>query len=184
MNLQIEKYKKLNEIAIKNGVVIFGEDTDVEIPASELAQSFEFDFPIYNRSYKNLGINDAINLYNETIKPLNPEVIFIHIGKNNTLLEMEDKINFEQTYIKLIEHIKETNKKCKVVVVGVNDKLIDQQLKHIADSTKSEYGDIASVKVWSPQATKSITSFVQTMDVRRYCKSKPIYDLLKVIFTY
>ena len=111
MNLQIEKYKKLNEIAIKNGVVIFGENADVEIPASELAQSFEFDFPIYNRSYKNLGINDAINLYNETIKPLNPEVIFVHIGKNDTLLEMEDKINFEQTYIKLIEHIKESLKK-------------------------------------------------------------------------
>jgi len=57
-------------------------------------------------------------------------------------------------------------------------------LKYIADSTKCEFVDISSIKVWNPQAIKNVTSFVQTMGVRRYCKSKPIYDILKILFTY
>ena len=51
MEIQTKKYQKLNEFALKNGVVIFGEGADTEIPASELVQSFELDYPAYNRSF-------------------------------------------------------------------------------------------------------------------------------------
>lgn len=181
METQIKKYQKLNEIALKNGVVLFGEGLDTEIPASELKQSFELDFPIYNRSFLNLDLENAITLYDECVKTLIPDTVLLHIGTNDATLFNENKTEFEQKYIELIEHIKSIDKKCRIVVVSVDNTEINQQLKYIADSTKCEFGDLTAIKVWNPQATKNVTSFVQAMGVRRYCK-KPVYDILKILF--
>ena len=186
MEKQIKNYQKLNNIALKNGVVLFGESIDTEIPASELAQSFEFDYAIYNRSFLELNLDNSIAIYESCIKSLMPDTLLIHIGANDFNLFNEDKALFEQKYIALIEHIKKADKKCRIVVVSIdidNDS-INQELKYIADSTKCEFGDLSTVKVWNPQATKGVTSFVQTMGVRRYCKNKPIYDILKILFCY
>ena len=59
METQTKKYQKLNEFALKNGVVIFGEGADTEIPASELVQSFELDYPAYNRSFFKLNLENS-----------------------------------------------------------------------------------------------------------------------------
>ena len=182
METQIKKYKKLNDFALKNGVVLFGEGIDTEIPASELAQSFELDYPVYNRSFLELNLENSIALYDNCIKNLIPDTVLLHIGTNDIAFFNENKAAFEQKYIALIEHIKATDKKCRIVVVSVDNEIINQSLKYIADSTKCEFGDLSSIKVWNPQATKNVTSFVQTMGVRRYCKSKPIYDILKILF--
>ncbi|MBQ8395215.1 MAG: hypothetical protein IJX49_06540 [Clostridia bacterium] len=183
METQIKKYQKLNEVALKNGVVIFGEGLDTEIPASELGQSFGLEFPVYNRSFLNLGLDDAIALYDACVKPLMPDTILLHIGANDSALFTENKAEFEKKYIALIEHIKATDKKCRIVVVSVDYTEISQQLKYIADSTQCEFGDISSVKVWNPQTTKNVVFFAEAMGVRRYCK-KPVYDLLKIFFNY
>ena len=182
METQIKKYQRLNELALKNGVVLFGEGIDTEIPASELAQSFELDYPVYNRSFFELNLKNSIALYDSCIKNLIPDTVLLHIGTNDLDLFNENKVGFEQKYISLIEHIKAMNKKCRIVVVSIDNKIVNQELKYIADSTKCEFGNLSSIKVWSPQAIKSITSFVQSMGINRYCKDKPIYDILKILF--
>lgn len=184
METQVKKYQKLNELAVKNGVVIFGEGIDADIPASELAQSFELDYPVYNRSFLNLSLEDASTIYDECIKSLMPDTLLLHIGANDCSLFKENQTAFEQKYISLIEHIKETDKKCRIVVVSVENDTINYALRNVADSTKCEFGDLSSIKVWNPQATKNVTSFIQSMGVRKYCKGKPIYDLLKIFFCY
>ena len=184
METQIKKYQKLNEFALKNGVVIFGEGIDTEIPASELVQSFELDCPVYNRSFLELNLENSIALYDSCIKNLIPDTVLLHIGINDLDFFNENKVAFEQKYISLIEHIKTMDKKCRIVVVSIDNKTINQELKYIADSTKCEFVDIYSIKVWNPQATKNVTTFVQTMGVRKYCNRKPIYDILKILFTY
>ena len=184
METQIKKYQKLNNVGLKNGVVIFGEGIDTEIPASELKQSFELEYPVYNRSFLNLCLEDAISLYDACVKSLMPDTILLHIGANDSALFTKNKAEFEEKYIALIEHIKATDKKCRIVVVSIDNTEINQQLKYIANSLQCEFGDLSTVKVWNPQTTKNVTSFVQTMGVRRYCKNKPVYDLLKILFCY
>ena len=184
METQIKKYRKLNEIALKGGVVIFGEGTDTEIPASELKHSFELEDPVYNRSFLALSLDDAIALYDECVAPLAPDTVLLHIGANEEDLFEQNQTAFEQKYIALIEHIKTLNKKCRIVVVSVEGSTLNPSLKYIADSTKCEFGDLSGSKVWNPQTTKNVTSFIQSMGVRRYCKTKPVYDLLKIFFCY
>ena len=48
----VNEYKKLNSIATQQGVVVFGEGNDVNIPVSELKQSFNLDCAVYNRSFR------------------------------------------------------------------------------------------------------------------------------------
>ena len=184
METQIKKYQKLNEFALKNGVVIFGEGADTEIPASELVQSFELDYPAYNRSFFKLNLENSIALYEGCIKNLIPDTVLLHIGANDVAFFNENKVAFEQKYIALIEHIKTIDKKCRIVVVSIDNETINRALKNIADSTKCEFGDLSTIKVWNPRAMKNVTSFVQTMGVGRYCKRKPIYDVLKILFAY
>ena len=86
METQIKKYQKLNNVGLKNGVVIFGEGIDTEIPASELKQSFELEYPVYNRSFLNLCLEDAISLYDACVKSLMPDTILLHIGANDSAL--------------------------------------------------------------------------------------------------
>ena len=182
METQIKKYEKLNDFALKNCVVLFGEGVDMDIPASEVAQSLELDYPIYNRSFLELNLENSIELYDSCIKNLKPDTVLLHIGTNDIAFFNENKVAFEQKYISLIEHIKTTDKKCRIVVVSIGNKIINQYLRYIADSTKCEFCDLSSIKVWNPQTTKSVTNFVQTIGVGRYCKRKPIYDILKILF--
>lgn len=184
MDIQIKKYQKLNDFALKNGVVLFGEGVDTDIPASELAQSFELDCPIYNRSFLELNLENSIALYDSCIENLMPDTVLLHIGTNDLTFFNENKVAFEQKYIALIEHIKATDKKCRIIVVSINNEIINQELKYIADSTQCEFVDISSIRVWNPQATKNVTTFVQTMGIGRYCKNKPIYDISKILFCY
>lgn len=183
MKAQIKQYQRLNEIALKNGVVIFGEGLDKDIPACELKQSFGLDFPVYNRSFLNLTLDEAIGLYDACVKELTPDTVLLHIGENDSATFAENKSAFEKKYVALIEHIKQTDKKCRIVVVSVDNAEISRQLKYIADSTQCEYGDVSSVRLWNPRATKDVVSFAESMGVRRYCK-KPVYDLLKIFFCY
>lgn len=184
MEKELKKYLRLNNFALKNGVVLFGEGIDIEIPAGELAQSFELNYPVYNRSFVKLNLENSIELYDSCIKNLTPNTVLLHIGTNDILLFNENKVVFEQKYNALIEHIKTTNKGCRIVVVSVNNETINKELRYIADSSKCEYGDLTSIRVWNPQTTKIVTKFIQAMGVKTYYKSKPIYDILKIFFNY
>ena len=76
-------YEELNNIAQKNAVILFGGAMDKKIPVAELAQSFEFDFKIYNRSEELLSVKNAKDIYSKNIQPLEPEAILIHIGETD-----------------------------------------------------------------------------------------------------
>ena len=56
MEREIQEYKRLNSIASTGGIVIFGANTDREIPVGELKESFNLEYSAYNRSFSNLSI--------------------------------------------------------------------------------------------------------------------------------
>ena len=57
---EIKKYQRLNELAEQNGIVIFGGNTDKELPLCELRQSYNIEQKMYNRSISGLSVKDAI----------------------------------------------------------------------------------------------------------------------------
>lgn len=189
-DLEIKKYKKLNEFAETDGIVIFGEGTDTNIPLCELRQALGVDEKMYNRSFSKLSINDAVSVFDACISPIAPETVFIHIGESDVAAFNENHSDFDIEYRALIKHIREQNKKCRIAVISIknsNNNLdveeMNKHLKYIAESEKCEFGDLTVQKVWNPKATMQTTSFIRSMGFVHSLKTPmPLYDLFRVLF--
>lgn len=180
MEKEIKNYQRLNAIATTGGVVIFGENADKDIPVAELKESFNLEYSAYNRSFTDLNLENAIELYDSCVKELLPDTVMIHIGSNSDY--WENIADFEQKYIQLINHIKGLNKNVRVVVVSVEDEETNRHLRNIADSTRTEYQSILHSSLWNPQSIKSVNSFVQSMGIFGSKRKASAYDLAKIFF--
>lgn len=189
---QTKKYKFLNQLADKNGIVIFGGSEDLDIPIGELKQAFSIDSNVYNRSIDNLSILNAIPAYDSCVLPLMPETILLHIGKADLEFFYEDSAAFDQKFRELISHIREKNKSCHIGIISLknhendsNITKINQHLKYIAESEHCEYSDISNRRVWNPKNTKDAISFVYSTGFIYSLKNpRPLYDLVKIFFFY
>ena len=189
-DLEIKKYRKLNEFAETDGIVIFGEGTDTNIPLCELRQALGVDEKMYNRSFSKLSINDAVSVFDACISPIAPETVFIHIGESDVAAFNENHSDFDIEYRALIKHIREQNKKCRIAVISIKNtdnnsdvEEMNKHLKYIAESEKCEFGDLTVQKVWNPKATMQTTSFIRSMGFVHSLKTPmPLYDLFRVLF--
>lgn len=189
---ELDRYLALNKIAESNGTVIFGGSDAKEIPLCELKQAFELNVLLYNRSFSNLSVRDAAELYNKCIAKLKSETIFLHIGEADLEFFTEHSAGFGQDYRNLIKTIQSSNPKCNIVIVSLKNPdenivitELNKHLKYIAESEHCEYCDISTKRVWNPRETKDIISFVYSTGFVRPLKHKhPVYDLVKILFCY
>jgi len=189
---EIKNYKKLNELAEQGGIVIFGYGVDKEIPTCEIRQAFAVESKVYNRSFDNLSVNDALSVYKETVAALSPETVLLHIGETDIDFFAKSSTEFDNKYRKLIGYIKSQNKKCRIAIISLrnydcNPQIaeINKHLKYIADSEQCEYGDISAKMVWNPKASMEVSSFVYSIGFVHSIKNKrPLYDLVKMLFCY
>ena len=189
---EIQNYTKLNELAEQGGIVIFGDGKDKDIPTCELRQAFAVESKVYNRSFDNLSVNEAVSVYKKVVGPLEPETVLIHLGEADLSTLGVNLTEFDNKYLELIKVIKTQNKKCRIAVISLKNydnvpqiAELNKHLKYIADSEKCEYGDIATKKVWNPKASMEVASFVYSIGFVHPLKNKrPLYDLVKMLFCY
>ena len=134
MEREIKEYQSLNQVAKIGGVVIFGEHEDREIPVGELRESFNLEYSAYNRSFSDLTLDNAVELYDSCVASLSPDTVMLHIGNNGEY--WKDISGFEQKYIALIKHIKEVSKGVRVVVVSVNDEETNKTSQYDCDQNR------------------------------------------------
>ena len=181
-------YEELNNIAQKNAVILFGGTMDKRIPVAELAQSFEFDFKIYNRSEELLSVKNAKDIYSKNIQPLEPEAILIHIGESDQNLFKNSSVDFDNYYMSMLETIKNTNKNCRVALISVRneneDRLITEMNRHIkaiAESEQCDFINLDNVKLWNPRATKASVDFAYSMGLK---SKKPLRNIAEILYSY
>ena len=187
---EILKYQKLNELAQTGGIVILGGSEDLNIPLCEIRQAFEMEENLYNRSFSDLAVTDAMAAYDACVAVLKPETILLHIGQQDLDMLQQNSAQFDNQYRALINHIREQNKHCRVAIVSLrnyeNDPVIaemNKHLKYIADMEHCEYGDIANRRVWNPKATLETAIFVRNIGFMGPLKvERSIFDLTKMLF--
>lgn len=192
ISLETQRYNKLNALAETDGIVIFGCKEDKNIPTGELCRAFSLDTNVYNRSFEELSVKNAVEVYEQTIAPLNPETLLIHLGEADIDFFTQNPGEFDNKYRELINTVRKHNKKCRISVISLrnykNDRNItemNKHLKYLADSEKCEYGDIASKRVWNPKAEMEAVSFVYSIGfVNPLQNKRPLYDLVKILFCY
>lgn len=181
-------YQELNTVAKKNAVILMGGDLDKQIPVAELAQSFDFNFQIYNRSEEKLSVKQARTFFQDNINAMEPEGIIIHLGDSDMNLFKTNSADFDKYYLTLLAAVKACNKKCRIALVSVNnpnsDKTIAEMNRHIkalADSEKSVFINLDNAKLWNPQAAKASVSFAYGMGLK---VRKPLTDVAEILYSY
>ena len=132
---QTKTYLSLNELAKPNGTVIFGGKSDIDIPLCELKQAFSLDSNLYNRSFPDLSVTNAIEYYDIYVAELHPESIFLHIGETDIDDFIFSPANYDKKYGELIRQIKSKNQKCHIIIVSLknhdNNSDISEMNKHL-----------------------------------------------------
>ena len=171
-------YQELNTVAKKNAVILMGGDLDKQIPVAELAQSFDFNFQIYNRSEEKLSVKQARTFFQDNINAMEPEGIIIHLGDSDMNLFKTNSADFDKYYLTLLAAVKACNKKCRIALVSVNNPNSD---KTIAESEKAVFINLDNAKLWNPQAAKASVSFAYGMGLK---VRKPLTDVAEILYSY
>jgi len=173
-------------------VILFGGSADREIPVAEIAQSYDFNFPMYNRSFHGLSLRDAKKSFSEKIETMNPEAVILHIGADDLDLFKRNSAEFDIKYIDLISFIKSGNKKRRVALISnldpVNAHLFDEMNRHIkaiADSEHCTFVDINNAKLWNPESTKELMSFMYNIGFDQPLNvKKPLGDISEILYSW
>lgn len=185
-------YKRLNYVAEKNSVIVFGGSIDKSIPVAELSESYEFNFKVYNRSFPSLSVKNAKEAFESCVKPICPEGILIHLGEEDLDLFKNDSSEFDKLYLELISTIKNSDSKTRIALIslfnttGNNVKSeMNRHIKAIAESEKCDYINLDNAQSWKPESTKEVISFVYSLGfVAPLNIKKPLNDIAKILYSY
>lgn len=185
-------YELLNSLAARDGIVIFGGTEDMNIPLCELKQAFALNSDMYNRSVRDLSLQNAKEIYDRCVSALHPGCLLLHIGDADTDLFVKDADRFEGLLRELIRHIRTLSKGCEIAIISVknpnNSETVAEMnrlIRYIADSERCQYGDITTRRVRNLRETQSVVSFVYSTGFVHPLKNKrPLYDLINIMFCY
>ena len=172
----------------KNGVILMGGGIDKAIPVAQLDGEYNFNFELYNKSKSELTLAAAKEYFENTVAPLAPEGVILHLGENDENLIKTNPSAFDSYYIMLIEQIKANNKNCRVALVSVynpennkNISLMNAHIKEVAESEKVPFINLENAKLWHPESTKAACNFAHSMGLK---VRKPLSDVAEILYSY
>ena len=172
----------------KNAVILMGGSLDKEIPVSNLAKEYNFNFDIYNKSNANLSVTTANDYFQKNLAELVPEGILLHIGENDLQLFKSDSSSFDSSYLKLIENIKACNKNCRIALISIENpskdksvELMNAHIKAIAEAEHAGYVSLESASLWNPEALKTSSAFAYNMGLKI---RKPLRDVAEILYSW
>lgn len=169
-------------------VTLLGGTYDKEIPVKKLAEDFELDYDLVNRSTFALSLKNAKEYFKKYISSVKSESYILHLGAEDKDLFRVNPSQFDSLYFELIAEIKKVNPECRLALVSVYDSHVDvvstsinNHIKAIAESEQAEFVNIENAKLWNPIATKSSLEFAQSMGLK---VKKPLFDTAKILYSY
>ncbi|MBQ9539438.1 MAG: hypothetical protein IJU95_09205 [Treponema sp.] len=175
-----------------DSVILFGGNADRDIPVAEIAESYGFNFPMYNRSSYNLSLKDAKKTFQDKVVPMSPESVIIHIGAEDLDLFKKSSAEFDIKYIDLISSVKASCGNSRIALVsnvdasnrGIFDEM-NRHIKAIASSEKCLYVDINNARLWSHEEAKELMSFMYDVGYDKPLNiKKPLGDISEILYSY
>lgn len=145
---EMEKYRNLNHIAESGGIVLFGSNLFASMPVGELAQTYHIHEALYNRSVKDIKIDQIESYLKVCLYDLNPHKIFVNMGD----CDLQDKSLDVDAFISKYEwllYMIHTKTTADIYIVSiVSDSApaiqINSALKKLASKTGCKFIDASS----------------------------------------
>ena len=180
--------KPAKAVEKKNAVILLGGSLDKEIPVSNLAKDYNFNFDIYNKSSEGLTVFGANDYFQKAVAPLAPEGILLHLGEEDVALFKKDSTTFDTNYLNLIATVKGCNKNCRIALVSIenpskdkNIALMNAHIKAIAEAEKVSFVSLEGAKLWNPEASKASSAFAYDMGLKI---RKPLRDVAEILYSW
>ena len=148
---EAEEYCRLNDFAVRNGIVLFGSTFAKDIPVGELRQAFNLDCNIYNRSFADVSVFDAEELLIKCAESLAPSKILLQLGETDLERGYKSVPEIIAAYDSLVKSIKKRNRFTDIVIVsvcensnGIQPSEFNSQLKKMAKKNKCKFADISN----------------------------------------
>ena len=148
---EAEEYCRLNDFAVRNGIVLFGSTFAKEIPVGELRQAFNLDCNIYNRSVADVSVFDAEALLIKCAESLAPSKILLQLGETDLERGYRSVPEIIAAYDSLVKSIKKRNRFTDIVIVsvcensnGIQPSEFNSQLEKMAKKNKCKFADISN----------------------------------------
>lgn len=161
---EAEEYSRLNELAVRNSVVLFGSTFAKEIPVGELRQAFDLDLNIYNRSFTDVSVFDAEPLLMECVESLAPSKILLQLGETDLERGYRSVPEIISAYDTLVKNIKKRNRFTDIVIVsicensnGIQPSEFNSQLENMAKKNKCRFADISNASSDRMPAVKAFS---------------------------
>ncbi len=172
----------------QNQVILIGGSFDKKIPVDYLANEFDFNFNLYNKSRAFLKLADSKTYVKNQISQLKPEGVLLHLGENDITLFKSNSATFDNLYLGLIEEFKKINKKVRIALISVSNPQKDdsiyemnKHIKAIADSENCTFVNLENVSLWNPEATKSAVEFAYETGLK---VRKPLRNVAEILYSY
>lgn len=179
-------YSQLNELADSGGLVIFGGKTDQGIPMCELKQAFHLQDKLYNRSIDGLSVHNGAEYFDACVAPLKPKDVLLRIGEADREFFAENAAGFDKKLSALLRHMRNNSCIRRIALIsGTDTTEMNTHLAAVAKSEGCEFCDISHNRLMNPQKISDDLSFVYAFGfVRPLNRSRPLYDLAKILFCY
>ncbi|MCQ2573962.1 MAG: hypothetical protein MJ182_08705 [Treponema sp.] len=172
----------------KYNISLMGGTYAKDIPVKKLADEFQFDFDIHNRSSFALSLKNAKEYYGKYVAGLKSDGIILQLGKEDADIFKANPSVFDTLYLELLNQIKSTNKDCRLALVSINNSMnnttiaqMNNHIKAIAQSEQATFVNLENAFSWNPKGLQSSLDFAQGMGLKY---KKPIYDIAEILYSY
>ncbi len=146
----IAEYQQLNSVAQYGGAVVFGSTFAANLHVSELAQNFQTQQFMYNRSVDGLSIVEAIKVLESCVLELYPETVFINLGEADLDFDHGTLAELVAQYEWILYQIHAKLKNCTIEIVSIcsdhpNTVVFNRALKTMAKQAGCGYVDLEPV---------------------------------------
>ena len=168
INAKLKEYSKINSFAKRGGAVFFGGKYFYGMPINELAQDFESDGVLYNRSISKLTAEYAEIVFDKAVKPICPDAVFLNLGEQDLKNPNFNEDEFIENYRRLISDIREQNIAAYIVSVISNAPkavALNRRLEMLCDEIGCEYIEAVNV-LKSDFSQQNLFSLLCSLNVR------------------
>ncbi len=162
-------FKQINEVAKENGVVFFGSTYFESVPVNELAQDFDTDLPVYNRSVGGLTIDKVSDVLESCVLDLEPSKLFICLGDEDIKSECFSLSDFIEKYQWMLYTL---HNRCKAKIYIVSVMSLDPKASAVNERLKRLAAETGCIYVDTQAALKSAKSTLRFFSVLRFFMRK------------
>lgn len=158
-------FKQFNEVAKENGVVFFGSSYFEAVPVNELAQDYDTEVPVYNRSVGGLTIDKVSDVLESCVLDLEPSKLFICIGDEDIKKDSFSLSDFIEKYQWMLYTL---HNRCNAKIYIVSVMSLDPKASSVNEKLKKLAAETGCVYVDTQPALKSAKSTLRFFSVLRY----------------